>query len=490
MNPRHVPSTRRLGHTRHSRWIAPLALALGVALSFVNPADRAGAAAGAAPKPGAGSGRLASGSRDRPMPDTVLAQVADGRVVTLSGFHAAWRQVKPPDRPDSLTPANARKFLDLLVDKEALAEAALRESWVWTDRESAEYNATRDGLTMKVVLDSVLAGIRSRIVRARPASSAPDSLTPIALGIAARESTAVALGVRFEADVLERLTRAFAAIPKPAPESALMKQLEMMGVMPVVDSTLHPRTVAHTVRGPYTVSELLSTWKALSPVYRPRVASTQDMEDVIENQLFERELRAAVERRRIADWPHIAHALARKREFIAISHLVAREVYTKIAMDSVTLHRYYTANRSFWDLPFRVALARFVMPTEQAGLAIAQQISDAARAESLIARGARAGARYMMEVSAESDSALFARAMRAGPGSVLGPSAAENGWEVIRVMTVNPARSRTFQECRTLVGNRWYGVEGERLMVELLARCRRETQVAIHEAAVQRLASP
>ena len=71
------------------------------------------------------------------MPDTVLAKVANGRWVTLSGFRTAWRQVPPPERPDTLTPENARRFLDLLINKEALGEVALLETWKWSTRDSA-----------------------------------------------------------------------------------------------------------------------------------------------------------------------------------------------------------------------------------------------------------------------------------------------------------------------------------------------------------------
>ncbi|MEO5617704.1 MAG: hypothetical protein ABIS67_08020, partial [Candidatus Eisenbacteria bacterium] len=328
--------------THRTGWIAPVALALGILLVATHPAQRAGAALGAAPKPGAGSSRPASGSRNHPMPDTLLAQVANGRKVTLSGFHAAWRQVKPPDRPDSLTPENARKFLDLLIEKEALGEAALRTSWVWTDRESAEYNATRDGMTMKVVLDSALAEMRTRLAAGGARASGVDSLSPQLLGIAARESLAVALGVRFDTAMLERMTSAFAAVPQPAKDSSLFAQLRMINVMPQVDPADFPRAVATTRAGPYTVGEVMAAWKLLSPVYRPRVTVAEQMQDVIENQLLERELRNAVKRRGIAGQPHIVEALARKREYFAVTHLVGRDVYDKIAKDSTTLFRYYT----------------------------------------------------------------------------------------------------------------------------------------------------
>lgn len=424
------------------------------------------------------------------MPDTVLAQVADGRDVTLSGFQTAWRQVKPPERPDSLTPENARKFLDLLIEKEALAEAAMRESWVWTEKESAEYIATRDGMTMKVVLDSAMAQMRSRLAASMRAGGPPaDTVSPMMLGVACRESTAAALGVRFDTAMVSRMTRAFAAIPKPSRDSSIFGQLRMINVMPKVDEADFPLPVAMTRAGPYTVNEVMAAWKALSPVYRPRVEATEQMQDIIENQLFERELRRAVERRGIASQAHVVETLARRAEYFAVSHLVGREVYDKIKMDSTTLFRYYTANRSHWDLPFRVQIARFVMANREAGMAVARELADPVKADSLLARGTRAGAGYRMEVSAESDSALFAKAMRTGPGNVMGPDSVMTGWEVLRVLAVQPSRPRTFQECRTLVEHRWYGTEGERLMVDLLARCRRQTRVVVNEKAVHRLTS-
>ncbi len=476
-----------MNRKRGAGWLAPLGLALGIAAATGTTAPWAAGGSG----PGSPSAGRAPG--EGPMPDSVLARVTAGRVVTLPGFRAAWGKVRPPDRPDSLTPANARKFLDLLIEKEALAEVALRESWVWTDRESADYRATLDGLTMKVVLDSCLHEMRARLLRSPPGGPAgADPAPPLSnqdLGIAARESMAVALQVRFERDVLERLTRAFVALPRPSPDSTLFAQLRMINVMPEVEPADLALPVARTRKGAYTVGEVLSAWKQLSPPYRPRIEVAAQMEDVIENQLFERELRLEAERRRVAEWPEIAGALARKREFFAISHLVAREVYDRIPMDSTTLRNYFVKNRSFWDLPFRVALARFLMPTRQAAAAMAIELSDPFRAESLVAKGARARTRFMMEVSAESDSALFARALRAGPGSVLGPDSVAGGWEVARVVALQPGRPRSFEECRSLVGQRWYGVEGERLMVELLARARRQFRVVINEAALHRLTS-
>ncbi len=418
------------------------------------------------------------------MPDTVLAKVADGRLVTLSGFRSAWKQVPPPERPDSLTPESARRFLDLLINKEALAEAALKETWHWSPRDSAEYTTLRDGLTMKVVLDSALAAEKARL------GAAGAKMTDEELGESARDEAARRQHVTFDTTATGRLARAFHAIPRPSPDSSMMAQLRMLNRGPDLPAADLARPVATTPEGPFLVRDMVATWTRLNPAFRPRIDTREQVEQAVKNQLFERQLRREVERRGIERWPAVAAQLARKREFIAVTHLVSREVYDRIPMDTTTLVRYFRAHRSDWDLPLRVALARLVLDSRAEARRMAGVLADGVQAESLIARGAHAGVRYAIEVTAESDSALFARAMRAGPGKVLGPDSVAGGWQVARVLAVEPGRPRTFAEARILVAQRWYGEEGERLMVELMDRARKKTTVAVYDKAVARLTSP
>ena len=294
----------------------------------------------------------------------------------------------------------------------------------------------------------------------------------------------------FDTTTAGLLARAFHAIPRPSADSSVMAQLRMLNRGPDLAAADLERTVATTPEGPFLARDMVTTWTRLNPAFRPRIDTREQIEQAVKNQLFERRLRREVERRGIERWPAISAQLARKREFIAVQHLVARDVYDRIAMDSTTLVRYYTANRSDWDLPLRVALARLVLDSPAEARRMAAELADGVKAESLIARGAHAGVRYVIEVSAESDSALFARAMAAGTGKVLGPDSVKGGWQVARVLAVNPARSRSFAEARMLVAQKWYGIEGKRLMVELMARCRKATTVAVHDEAVARLTSP
>jgi hypothetical protein len=54
-------------------------------------------------------------------------------------------------------------------------------------------------------------------------------------------------------------------------------------------------------------------------------------------------------------------------------------------------------------------------------------------------------------------------------------------------MDVVAPRSRTFAEARPLVEHAWYGEEGERRMVELIAKLRRQTTVRVNDVAIARL---
>src|SRR5207249_522478 len=141
----------------------------------------------------------------------------------------SWAQVAPPARPDSLTPQAAREFLELLIGKEALAEAALRETWVWTHAESAQFGALRDRLTVQAALEEPLDEARRNLERA-----GAGAVDPQQAGLAARDSAAARMHAAFDDAVLARLARAFRALPRPSPDSGIFAQLRVLGMNPLV----------------------------------------------------------------------------------------------------------------------------------------------------------------------------------------------------------------------------------------------------------------
>ena len=431
-------------------------------------------------RPGASvPAQSAARARGERLPDSVLARIGARREVTLSRFLADWTQLKPPQRPDSLTPQTAREFLQLLIGKEALGEKALAERRAWAADDSAEYQALRDHLVLGAALDSALDATRARLGAA--SGGAPGRG---ALGVIARDSLVAGLGVRFDEALLERLARAFAALPRPSRDSSLYAQLRQLGAMPEFADSLLPRPLAEGSGVRYTVADLLDAWRHTDPFARPRVATAAQVRDLVANGIFERALRREGERRRLADRPDIAGTLAERREYFAVKQVVAREVYAKIAADSLTLERYYRAHLDQWSLPLRVRLTRMVLADRASATRMRLRLANAADAESLAELGVRSGAQYRVVVSAESDSELFARSLAAGAGAVIGPDSVRGGWAVARVTEIVPGRGRSFSEARQLVHHAWYGEEGERLMRALLDRVRSQTRVTINQRAL------
>ena len=449
-----------------------LALACGAAVSM-------GCAPGAVAMAAAARGSSAA------LPDSVLARVGPDRQVTVADFRSAWRKVAPPARPDSLTPEGARKFLDLLIGKEVLALAALKEQWAWTPDESARYVGMRDQMIMRTVLDSALSATR----RARETAGEPP-LDDAALGTAARDSTVARMGLSLDQPLLGRLAKAFAALPRPSSDSSFFAQMRILNTMPKVDVADTGRVIATCTDGPFKVSDLLASWQRLNPIVRPRVDDAAQVADLVRNGVFERRLRRDAASREVERFPTIAATLAREREFYAVEHFVEREVYGRLSTDSLTLARFFRGRSHEWDLPLRVRVTRLLLRDRADAQALAPRLSDAAEAESLVTRARRRGVDYQGEYSADSDSALFARAMRAGPGRVLGPDSVAGGWAVARVEEVLPGRPRGFHEVRLLVAQRYTMVESERRMRELLDRLRRRVPVVVNRRAFAILTGP
>src|SRR5262245_20686328 len=85
--------------------------ALSIAILLAGAAGRAGAAT--TPKTPAAA------------PDSITAR-AGGHAISLGEFDQTWKRANPGTSVDSLTPQARREFLQLLVEKALLSQAALK----------------------------------------------------------------------------------------------------------------------------------------------------------------------------------------------------------------------------------------------------------------------------------------------------------------------------------------------------------------------------
>jgi hypothetical protein len=488
-------------------WSLPMVLFVATLAPRTTAAGGATGGAGASPVTGAvqsATGRTSSPARvppSRPMPpkrqpgltnpelpvrlipeDSVLAEVVPGRRISVGAFRRGWAQVDPSTRPDSLTPESARQFLDLLIDKELLAQQATRRKWAWTSLESAQVANLRDRTLMRVALDSALDAVAKK-----RAAHGDSLLDPEALGIAARESTVAGMNVSYDETLLERMTRVWASLPKPSADSSIMSRLRIMGQMPPVQPADEARVIAWSTAGTYKVKEILDAWKKLNPLFRPRIDTTSQMRDLVKNGLFERALRRQATLRRLENDPRVVDAVRRQSEFLDVQYYVSNQVYEQIPQDSTTLRRRYDQDPSEWAVPERVRVLRLVLADRIEAVRMAERLRDKAQADTLLARGARQRVNYGLEISAQTDSALFARAKKAGVGTVLGPDAVRDGYEIIRVNEILPMQVRPFDEAAEFVRRAWVEEESERRVQALLAKLRREANVTVNEAAIDRL---
>ena len=438
----------------------------------------------------AAEGAPAAGERARPalpspknagaLPESVLASIGTSRMISVTDFRDAWGRAKPSAPLDSLTPDEARRFLGLLIDRELLAEAAAEVAWAWTTGDSIRYQALRDRLMVGAALDSALEEERSSL-RSRAGDTTRDSE---GLGIELRDRTVARMNVRFDEALLERLARAWAAIPLPVPGSPVAEQVEALSALPKIEAADLERVVASSREGDYRANDLLDSWRRLSVAYRPRIDEATQLRDLVRNGLFERALRRAAEARGLDRRSDVAAALARAREEIAIAHLAEREIYAQIRDDSLTLRRFYQRERESWTLPLRVRVIRLVLEDRPAAERMATRLRAAAEAESLAVLARRQGLDYTAEWSLASDSTHFAMALRAGAGAVLGPLPEDDAWMVARVSEVLPGRVLRFDEVRERVRAQWIEAEAQRLTRDLCDRLARRTRVIVNDRAM------
>ena len=111
-------------------------------------------------------------------------------------------------------------------------------------------------------------------------------------------------------------------------------------------------------------------------------------------------------------------------------------------------------------------IARLIVPTETEAIAIATQLREGsldflAAAEPVFLRqpadDPSRGDLFATIQAGATPEPLAAAVFSALPGAIVGPAAVENGYAVVRVLTVEPARldSTTRQAIQTLLFDRW-----------------------------------
>src|SRR6185503_5071618 len=214
----------------------------------------------------------------RPLPDSVLVRIDGREDVTVRRFRRAVRLLGGD--PDSLTPGDRDRFLDLVLEQRVLAAHVTRHPKAWIAVDSARFQAERDQVLLRAALSDRFSAVEER----RRGLGQPD-LDEQAMGVAARESLLVELKPAWDEPLLRRVAQAFAALPQPTPEMRAKEQMALLGKVPDVAPADTARVLVRTTLGGFTVAELLQDWRRLNTIYHPKVSDQDAVRMLVGNSL-------------------------------------------------------------------------------------------------------------------------------------------------------------------------------------------------------------
>jgi hypothetical protein len=413
-----------------------------------------------------------------PLPDSVLMRIDGREDVTVRRFRRAVGLLG--GHPDSLTPADRDRFLDLVLQQRLLAAHAVKAGLPWTPVDSARFASERDNTLLRAALSDRFTAVEA----SRRAAGQPD-LDEETMGKAARDSLMVELKPVYDEELLRKMGSAFAELPQTTAMMPASEQIKVLGRVPVVAAADTDRVLARSAAGEYRVSDLLQDYRRLTSIYRPRIADAAGVRDMVANGIFERTVRKEAANPAIERRPEVAAVLADRVEFHAVNSYIQQAIVMKIPTDSLTLLRYYKAHARDFDRPARNVLVTVMLDDSLAADSLARVFTLPGNAESLAFQAQRAGTNYTQLVTAQSDSALYARTLVIGAGGVGGPDRIGRGFRVFRVLAVEPLKPQAFTAVRAGVLEAWYAVESERRIRALLERLKAVAKVQRNEAALR-----
>jgi hypothetical protein len=413
------------------------------------------------------------------MPDSVLLRI-DSEEVTRRRFQRAVRLLG--GNPDSLTPPDRDRFLELVIEQRLLAARASRDRRPWDATDSLEYLGERDNILLRAALSDQF----ERVEKRRRALGQPD-LDEQAMGVAARETLMLELKPVYDEELLKLVGSYFAEIPQPTAAMTPRQQLAVAEMLPKVPAADTLKILARSRLGEFPVSRLLADWRRLSSIYRPRINDNEGVRAMVQNSLFEQLIREGSQDPALLQRPEVAAVIADRIEYHSVAQYLSHEVVSKIPTDSLTLMKYYNAHKPDFTRPPRAVLLLLTLDSLAGADSLAHRLTIPGEAESLSVRALRSRVSYLHEVFANQDSALFAQASRAGVGAVVGPERVDNVWRVFKVMSLEPSKLQKFADVHQVVARAWVEEESERRIRALLATLKQSARIQRNEPALRAL---
>ena len=419
----------------------------------------------------------------RSLPDSVLLRIDGREDVTRRRFARAVRLLGGD--PDSLTPPDRDRFLELVIEQRLLAARATRDPRAWDRADSLDYLGERDNILLRAALAEQFARIEQR----RRAQGLAD-LNEQDMGVAARESLMIELKPVFDEELLKVVGSYFAELPEPTPDMSPRQQIAITQQVPKIPAADTLKVLARSRLGEFTVARLLADWRRLSSVYRPRVLDNEAVRSLVHNSLFEQLIREAANRPDLLQRNEVASVIADRIEYHGVSQYLQHEVIARIPTDSLTLLAYYRAHKASFDRPARAVLLLLALDSLSAADSLAHRLTVPGQAETLSVRALRSGVNYVHEITPAADSALYAQALRTGAGHVAGPERVESSWRVYKVLSLDARAGQPFSLVRPAVERSWYDSESERRIRALLDSLKQRARIQRNESALRAIVLP
>lgn len=442
------------------------------------------------------------------LPDTVLARLPH-RDLTVRGVRDSWQRLEPRYRPQG-DPANRnREFLQQLIEKEAMARAALAEPFTMTEVESARFDAYRAQLERTelfriLISDSATVTPADRDSARAHMTAMPDGspTPPEAVEAAARpyaeQRRAGELNQRvrdqvspvWDDSVAADLARAYAALDPRLPDLSNPMNAHLPNRLPALSAADSARVLATSGVGPLTVAEYVGRFLRLNP-FEAALPTTPDAvrargEQFLGQMWFDAEVTA----RNLAGHPAVRAALAQRRESIALDHWYARHVASAVDTSQATLRAAYDADPDRYAVRAHAVLSHLPVPTEATADSIVRALDTGTPWDSLCARyttssRAREACSTTTSIAADApDSALVARLAAMAPGEAFARAEPGGVARVIRLVEQVPTRRRSFEEARAFVVRDVQAQQAEKILTTRMAELVKAMPVRINERAL------
>ena len=448
------------------------------------------------------------------LPDSVLARLPH-RDITAREYVLAWHRVEPRFRPKGTALADRKAFLDQLIERELVAQAALAEPFVMTEVESAQYVATRAQavrrrLYEQLVLDSVVVteadrdSARTRLHNSDPSRSpTPQAIETFSRSLAEPRRAAVvdsliklALQPAWDDTARARLARGYAALDPRKPDPSRPFALKLNDRTPALAPADTGLVLVRSTAGNLTNADYIRRFNLLNP-FDTEFPVTPDAvrargEQFLGQMWFDREAEA----RNVASDPAVVAAARAKREGIALDHWFARHVAAKVDTSDATLRAWFAKHKARYAIQGQTVVTNVIAPSQATADSLVAELRAGAPWDSVCARHMPEGEMRRACGSATSvyddypDSALV-RAIRklAKDEVVAQPLAADTTGHVAVLKLVEriEPRERSFEEARTFVVREATADQSETRLQAELARLRKSTPVRRNEPALARV---